>query len=316
MPLSLEQYVCEYLDTRGLPWPTRPKIEPVKAKPSLHALPLKAVMWNVYGTLLAIPTGELQYEAQLDFVTDAALDKTIQEFKMWGSMSRKPGAPAAYMKELFKKAYDQLRLAGAGKEKNPELLCERIWENIVGKLTGNDYKFDSGMYGPLPEFVKKVAYFYHASIQGTGCYDGAAEALEAVSSRGIKQGLLADAQCFTVAQLTRGLKAQNERADVSRWLPGSLRVLSFDHKAKKPSETLWQAAIKSLAAQGVSPAETLHVGSSIARDIAPAKKHGFRTALFAGDKGSLQATPDQLKDAATRPDAMITELAQVAELLP
>jgi FMN phosphatase YigB (HAD superfamily) len=316
MPLSLEQYVCEYLDTRGLPWPARPKVEPVKAKPGLPTLPVKAVMWTVYGTLLAIPSGELQYEAQIDFVTDAALEKTIQEFKMWGSMSRKPGAPAAYMKELFKKAYDQLRLAGAGKEKHPELLCERIWENIVNKLMGNEYKYDGAMYGPLSEFVKKIAYFYHASIQGAGCYDGAADALEMVASRGAKQGLLADAQCFTVAQLTRSLKTQNEHADVSRWLPGSLRVLSFDHKAKKPSDTLWNAAVKTLAAQGVSPAETLHVGSSIARDIAPAKKLGFRTALFAGDKGSLQATPDQLKDPSTRPDAMITELAQVAELLP
>jgi hypothetical protein len=316
MPLSLEQYVCEYLDTRGLPWPARPKIEPVKAKPSLQPLPVKAVMWNVYGTLLAIPTGELQYEAQIDFITDAALDKTIQEFKMWGSMSRKPGAPAAYMKELFKKAYDQLRLAGAGREKHPELLCERIWENIVGKLMGNEYKYDGAMYGPLSEFVKKIAYFYHASIQGTGCYDGAAETLEIVASRGIKQGLIADAQCFTMAQLTRGLKSQNENADVSRWIPGSLRVLSFDHKAKKQSETLWQAAIKALAAQGISPQETLHIGSSIARDIAPAKKLGFRTALFAGDKGSLQATADQLKDTALRPDAMLTELAQVADLIP
>ena len=316
MALSLEQYVCEYLDTRGLPWPAMPKVEPVKAKPSLQKLPVKAVMWNVYGTLLAIPTGELQYEAQIDFVTDAALDKTIQEFKMWASMSRKPGTPAAYMKELFKKAYDALRLAGAGKEKYPELICERIWENIVGKLVGNEYKYDGAMYGPLPEFVKKIAYFYHASIQGTGCYEGAATALETVTSSGLKQGLLADGQCFTVPQLARGLKVQDSHAEVSRLLPGSLRVLSFDHKAKKQSETLWNAAIKALATQGVSPAETLHIGSSIARDIAPAKKHGFKTALFAGDKASLQATPEQLKDATTRPDAMLTELAQVAELLP
>jgi FMN phosphatase YigB (HAD superfamily) len=316
MSLSLEQYVCEYLDTRGLPWPAMPKVEPVKAKPSLHKLPVKAVMWNVYGTLLAIPTGELQYEAQLEFVTDAALDKTIQEFKMWGSMSRKPGAPAAYMKELFKKAYDALRLAGAGKEKHPELLTERIWDNIVNKLMGNEYKFDGGMYGPLSEYVKKIAYFYHASIQGTGCYEGAAAALQAVSSAGIKQGLLADAQCFTVAQLTRNLKAQDPDADVSRLLPGSLRVLSCDHKAKKPSDTLWQASIKALATQGVSPSETLHVGSSLTRDIGPAKKLGFKTALFAGDKTSLQATAEQLKDPLYRPDAMITELAQVAELLP
>ena len=60
----------------------------------------------------------------------------------------------------------------------------------------------------------------------------------------------------------------------------------------------------------------LHVGSHLTRDIAPAKRLGFRTALFAGDRHSLVATPEQLKDPALRPDALITELPQVLELLP
>jgi FMN phosphatase YigB (HAD superfamily) len=56
------------------------------------------------------------------------------------------------------------------------------------------------------------------------------------------------------------------------------------------------------------------VGSNLARDIAPAKKAGFRTALFAGDKHSLGATPEQLKDPVYRPDVMLTELTQVMEV--
>ena len=60
----------------------------------------------------------------------------------------------------------------------------------------------------------------------------------------------------------------------------------------------------------------LHVGSSLARDIAPAKKFGLRTALFAGDKASLVvADKAQLKDPATRPDVMLTDLAQIADVL-
>jgi FMN phosphatase YigB (HAD superfamily) len=57
------------------------------------------------------------------------------------------------------------------------------------------------------------------------------------------------------------------------------------------------------------------VGSSLSRDIAPAKKHGFRTALFAGDKASLSATSEQLKDPTHRPDVMLTELSQVLEVV-
>ena len=70
-----------------------------------------------------------------------------------------------------------------------------------------------------------------------------------------------------------------------------------------------------LAARGVKPADVLHVGSSLDRDIAPAKKYGMRTGLFAGDKASLAADPDRLKDPATRPDVLLTELTQIADVV-
>jgi hypothetical protein len=48
----------------------------------------------------------------------------------------------------------------------------------------------------------------------------------------------------------------------------------------------------------------------------PAKRLGVRTALFAGDKESLRASPEQLKDSASRPDVLLTELTQIAHVLP
>ena len=316
MSLSLEQYVLSYLDTRGLPWPAMPKVDAPKARPHLELLPVKAVLWTVYGTLLAVPGGELAFEPALDFVMDAALDKTITEFKMWHSMSRKPGAPAAYMKELFRKALTQLQLAGSGGEKYPEVAAERVWDDIVKKLVLKEYAYDASTYGGFDDFTKKVAYFYHASIQGCGAYPHAADALRLVADGGRVQGLLADGQCFTAAQLQRGLNAQSPDFPLTNCVPVKFRFLSSEHKARKPSETLFRAALATLAARGIAPHEVLHVGSSLARDIAPAKRHGFRTALFAGDKASLVvADKAALKDPATRPDVLLTDLAQLADVL-
>jgi FMN phosphatase YigB (HAD superfamily) len=315
MPLTLEQYV-ERLDSRtDLPWPVAPKIDPPKAKPALHTMPVKAVFWTVYGTLVAIPQGELLFEHPQEFVTAAALDKLIKEFKMWQSMSRKPGAPSEYMKELFNKALTVLKMSGGGGEKFPEVQTERVWDDIVKKLFQKDYSFDAATYGSMNEYVKKIAYFYHASIQGTGPYPGAADTLKLLAERGIVQGLLADGQCFTAGQLQRCLKQQDPDFDLSAVIAPAMRIISADKKARKPSETLFKAAIAAAGAKNISPSEVLHVGSNLARDIGPAKKHGFRTALFAGDKNSLSATPEQLKDPALRPDALITELPQVLELI-
>src|SRR5436305_1929396 len=142
MALTLEQY-ASYLDTRELPWPAAPEIDRPKAKPHLAKLKgIRAVLWNVYGTLLNIFSGELLFEHPQKMLMDIALDKTVQEFKMWGSMSRKPGQPSEYMGEIYRRVLSDLRLAPSPGEKHPEILSERIWEAVLKKLNQKGYKYD------------------------------------------------------------------------------------------------------------------------------------------------------------------------------
>ncbi len=316
MALTLEQY-ADYLDTRrDLPWPAPPQADPPRAKPHLTPLPgLRAVLWNAYGTLLAIPGGELLFEHPQKFVMEIALDKTVQEFKMWGSMSRKPGQPSEYLGQMYAKVLEEQRMVPGGAERYPEVLADRVWEAILKKLLQKDYRFDAGFFGALNEFSQKVAYFFHASLQGTACYDGAADAFRAVKDAGLTQGLLGDGQCFTKVQLQRGLSRQDPTAKLEMLLDADASVLSCDVRGKKPSERLFKQALAGLAQRGITPGQVLHVGSRLQQDLIPARRLGMRTALFAGDRASLQATPEQLKDQNTRPDALLTELSQIAEVI-
>jgi len=315
MPLTLEQY-ASYLDTRNLSWPAAPEVEPLKAKPHLKRRPrVRAVLWNVYGTLLAISGGELYFEHPQQLLMDVALDKTVQEFKMWGSMTRKPGQPGEYLGQIYSLVLAEQRCVTTAGEKHPEAVAERVWEAIIKKLFQKEYKFDTNFYGALNEFSRKVAYFFHASLQGTGCYPGAAQALRTVAGAGLVQGLLADGQCFTCVQLQRGLAAQDPDARLDELVPEELRFLSCDVRARKPSERLFRHALQALADRGIAPREVLHVGSRLRADLVPARRLGMKTALFAGDKASLQATPEQLKERALRPDVLLTELSQIADVV-
>jgi FMN phosphatase YigB (HAD superfamily) len=316
MPLTLEQYAT-YLDTRELPWPAAPAVKRPKAKPHLKQLPdVRVVLWNVYGTLLNIVGGELYFEHPQPLIMSVALDKTLQEFKMWASMSRKPGQPAEYLGQIYQLArLEQQRETIDSGEKYPEMSADKIWESIIKKLFAKDYQFDAGFFGSLNEFSRKVAYFFHAGLQGTACYPGAAEALRHVAAKKLTQGLLADGQCFTVMQLQRGLAAQDENARLDDLIAADKRWLSYEVRAKKPSESLFRAATNALLEQGIEPPEILHVGSRLEEDIAPAKRLGMRTALFAGDKASLRATKKQVKDKSSRPDVMLTELNQIVEVI-
>jgi FMN phosphatase YigB (HAD superfamily) len=315
MPLTLEQYAT-WLDRRELPWPAPPPVEAPKARPHRARLPgVRAVLWNAYGTLLAIPFGELLFEHPQPFVMQMALEKSIAEFKMWASMSRKPGQPSEYMDYLYRAQLDEQRLAPSPGEKYPEILADRIWEGIIKKLFQKEYTFDAGFYGSLNEYSRKIAYFFHASLQGTACYPGADRALRSVAAAGLVQGLCADGQCFTGVQLQRGLDALDNSVRLDDLIPADLQVFSCDLRGKKPSERLFREALERLETRGIEPEEVLHVGARVEKDLLPAKRLGLRTALFAGDRAALAATPEQLKDPATKPDVLLTELAQIADVV-
>jgi FMN phosphatase YigB (HAD superfamily) len=315
MPLTLQQYVA-YLDMRGATWPAPPLIKPPKAKPRLIKLPqIRAVTWNVYGTLLAISGGELLFEHPTAFIMETAVDKTIQEFKMWASMSRKPGQPADYVRQIYANLADEQRFIPANVEKCPEIAADRLWESLIKKLLQKDYQFDAEFYGSLNEYSRKVAYFFHASLQGTACYPGAAEAMRQVKKAGLVQGLLADGQCFTAAQLQRGLSQQDPTATLDECVEPSLRVFSYEMRARKPSKQIFRQSLNVLAQKGILPEQVLHIGSRLQHDLVPARRVGMHTGLFAGDKASLQASVEQLKESSNRPDVLLTDLRQIAEVI-
>jgi FMN phosphatase YigB (HAD superfamily) len=315
MALTLLQY-ADYLDTRDLPWPAPPKIHCLEAQPRLIRLPgLKAVTWSVYGTLLAIQGGELWFEHPDPFVMYTALSKTIQEFKMWGCMSRKPGQPADHLKQVYTDLLVKQKLQPSGGEKYPELQSDLLWEAFIKRLLQNDYTFNAGFFGALNEFSRKVAYFFHASIQGTAAYPGAVLALRQVKSLGLVQGIIANTQCFTLVQLERALLKQDAGARLDDLIDPGIRACSHELRARQPSEKLFRSGLQALAKGGISPHEVLHIGSHVSLDVIPARRIGMRTALFARDKSSEESANEEPKGMTGRPDVVMTDLLQLSEVI-
>jgi FMN phosphatase YigB (HAD superfamily) len=317
MPLNLEQY-ARFLDGRAdLLWPAAPEAQAPKAKPHLKKLPdIRAVTFSVYGTLVAIAAGELYLVHPQKFIMETALEKTIQEFKMWQSMSRKPGKPSEYMGKMYTEDLEKVRIArGTGNERYPEVRSDEIWQLIVRRLMKNEYQFDAPFYGSLEQLCEKISYFFHSSLQGTGPQAGAYAAMKALHERGLVLGLVADAQCFTTVQLLRALGRQGKLSHPSELFDTEIMALSFEVGARKPSERLFRDLIGKLAPRDIAPNQVLHVGSNLPNDVTPARRLGFRTALFAGDKSSVVATKEQLNEPTSRPDVLVTELSQIADMV-
>ena len=316
MAKSLQEY-ADWLDERKLLWPVAPRPVPASATPSTRPLPdLRGVTWAIYGTLLTIADGRLLLQHPQQIRMQVALEKTIHEFNMWNSMSRKPGAPWEYMLQQFTRLVEDGQLASSGRKgETAELNLAGLWQTLISRLGKKEYSYDEDLYGDLDEFSEKVAYFFHSCLQGVAAAPQALPALQAVAAAGLAQGLVGDAQPFTLVQLTRALRPQGVLPPLGRLFQPGCLSLSFREGYRQPSQALFEKSVAGFAALGIAPEQVLHIGSRLQDDLAVAKSFGFRTALYAGDKLSLQASSADFKNVALRPDRILTDLAQVRQIL-
>lgn len=316
MPKSLAEYL-DWLDERGVRRPQPPAFEPAKARPASDPIPgLKAVIWSVYGTLLRISDGEPRQIVDDEFRMQIALEKTLEEFKMWQSMTRKPGAPWKYLDRQYRDLLEELRLqAVVPKGEIPEIDSSLVWKRLIERLMKKDFEWDRSLYGDEDGLSQKMATFFHLGLQGVEAMPGAAQAVASVRRAGLVQGLLADGQCFTLVQLLRHLRGPGKLEPAGGTFANDVVVFSFREGVRKPSTSLYRTCAERLERRGIAPEAAIYVSNVLRGDMDVAKSFGFRTALLACDQLGLRANPNDLKDSSCRPDRLIASPEQIETLI-
>ncbi|MFG0332472.1 MAG: HAD family hydrolase [Maioricimonas sp. JB049] len=317
MSKTIQEYL-DWLDERDdLRWPQPPAPSPLKATPYLKPLSgIRLVSFSVYGTLLRIDAGQLFHIHPQPLRMQIALEKTIEEFNMWNSMSRKPGQPWEYMLQQYTRLVEEERMVSTPKKGDtPEVSSARVWAKLIDRLVRNEYQYDEGFYGDLDELSEKVAYFFHASLQGVAAADEALWTLQTLSSAGLRAGLLADGQVFTLAQLLRALRGQGTIQSLGDLFASDSITLSHSLRLRKPSPGMFAAAAERFRQMGIEPHEVLHVSHRLQDDLSVARQTGFRTALLAADAVCCQVSAAEVKQAEVKPDRLLTKLSQVRHLL-
>lgn len=316
MSLSLAEY-ADSLASRDLIWPRVMPPKPVKARPSIKPLPgVRAVLWDVYGTLLRTTDGRFDLFPEPEVRLQVALDKTIHEFNMWHSMYRKPGPPWQSMIGQYREYADRLGMAApklAGDYTDINLTV--IWAQIINRLFDKEYTYDEDIYGDVPELAEKVAYFFHSNLQATEARSGALQAMQQLHEAGIVQGIVADGQIFTKVQLLRGLMDQGLSVPLPELIRPSLTLYSCQMGIRKPSRSLFRYSVEQLQAAGLEPDQVLHVSCRLETDLVPARHEGMKTALLACEKTGLEAPANLIKDPQSRPDRLLTDIGQITSVV-
>ncbi|QDU80541.1 hypothetical protein Pla110_22720 [Polystyrenella longa] len=315
MGLSLDKYI-DFLEKQNRNWPKAPPRKPVKAKPMLRVLPgIRAVCWENYGTLIRIADGELGHRTIHPMPLQVALGKTIQQYNMWNSMVRKPGEPWEVLLPQYEKLLEEQQMMGVRKGDVPETDSAVVWKKILERLVERDYQYDVRLMGELDEFSEKVAYFFHACLQGVEAESEASDIIESIHNAGMPQGLADNGQKFTFAQTLRQFRRQGRLNSPEKVLSRSLSVFSIDLGIRATSANFFKQVAERFSNAGISPHEVVYIGSKLQDRLALARQTGFRTVLYAGDVGSLQATNEGLRDPQTKPDCLITDLIQMKQVL-
>ena len=317
MAHSLQEY-CDWLDERDdLIWPKPPKIVPAKATAFLKPLSgIQGVVWNIYGTLMRITDGEFLLMHDQKMRMEIALEKTIKEFNMWNSMTRKPAAPWESMLSQLTTIIENKGMVGTtAKGEYPHVDLSDVWLTLIDRLERNEYSWDESFYGNMDELSQKVAYFYHSSLQGVEASPYALNALVYVAKLGLKQGILADAQSFSIVRMLRAFRHDGKLPILGKLVAPECMILSCHEGVRKPSPSMYESCLEGFEQFGIEPEEILYISNQLSKDLTVAKSLGMRTALFAGDKLSLRASAKVVRDKKRKPDRILTDLAQIREIL-
>jgi FMN phosphatase YigB (HAD superfamily)/glycosyltransferase involved in cell wall biosynthesis len=213
----------------------------------------RAVIFDVYGTLLDAPFGGVR--------PDPAADPAILSFLENDMKPEVRQSPSTALAALVAREHAQARKAG---EAFPEINLVALWAELL----------DRPADAALARLVADIEDTWHPATP----MPGVADMLRRLAAAGIPCGLLSNAQANVWQQL----------GPLAPAFAGDLCVFSHPFLRAKPSPALFVEIIRRLARRGIDPRDAWFIGNDPAKDIAPAKSAGFRTAIF----GPLTADAD------------------------
>lgn len=275
-----------------IPTDTAPRLDPVAG--------IRAVVFDIYGTLFASGSGDVGTVAE--HTGTAALYATLDAAGVLA-----PGAghlDAGVMDQVIREDHAASRDRGI---EFPEVDILHIWRQLLNRL-GSAVRTDVADERTL----RLLAMDYECRTNPVWPMPGLEGTLGELERRDLPLGIVSNAQFYTPLLFPALLKENLP----SLGFDPALCAFSYRLGEAKPSLRLFQEVLEPMKSRhGIEPDQILYVGNDLLKDIWPASRLGLRTVLFAGDQRSLRWREDDPRCADTRPDAVITQLAQLQDIL-
>jgi putative hydrolase of the HAD superfamily len=263
----------------------------------------RAVIFDIYGTLFISAAGDIGKDSAQH--SAEAFSKALAD----SGIPAVPDAEQAVRAgEIFREQILEWhkRLKSLGVDFPEVDICE-IWERVLDSL-GIMKKYGSVSH----EQIMLLAVSYECRTNPVWPMPGAARLLESLKRKGIKTGIISNAQFYTPlmfeALLGKSVEEYGFQQDLCTW---SWRV-----GVAKPSLEMFRPVNNVIQDRyGIRSESVMYVGNDMLKDILPAQQTGWKTALFAGDRRSPRMREDDPRVKETRPWCTITALDQLSVLM-
>ncbi len=278
--------------------------QPTGQAPRLPRLDgVRAVLFDVYGTLLVSGSGDVGTAAATDSAT--ALVEALAGAGCPAASADAGPAGVTALDEAVRESHARARADGVDW---PEVEIRDVWRAVLDRLAAD------GLVGAAvaSDCVERLAVEYECRVNPTWPMPDAAATLDLLRTRGLRLGIVSNAQFYTPLLFEALL---DEPPEALGFAP-ALCSWSYRVGAAKPSLRMFEAPLRALAVDGITAGETLYVGNDMRNDVWTAARAGCRTALFAGDRRSLRLREDDPNVAGWSPDVVLTDLRSLGEVLP
>jgi putative hydrolase of the HAD superfamily len=265
---------------------------------------IQAVLFDIYGTLFVSGSGDVGTAAAKD--TAEALEEALAAAGFEGNLNQAGELGKDLLKSVILDWHEAARYAGTD---YPEVEITEIWCRVVDEL--RQEKLLTSHVGNPVQF-QQLALEYECRVNPVFPMPGCLDTLSQLSKQDVTLGIVSNAQFYTPLMFPAFFEKSIEQLGFDP----ECCIWSYKELKAKPSSELFPKVGRTLKKKyGIELHDTVYVGNDMLNDIYCASEAGCRTVLFAGDRRSLRMRENDERCLAVQPDAVITSLSQLLEML-
>lgn len=241
---------------------------------SKNKKPIKALIFDIYGTILKQNVGDL--EDSIDFKNSIKLLRSFKRIKnKYKNSNNKLDASAEELKNLYlkyiNKSHNQSKAKGI---KNPEVKIEKIWHSILKDINHRQKNNKN--------FWFEIADYHQQYIAKRTLYPNIEKVLKYAIDNNLKLGIISNAQFYTITDLINLLKTKKEFKNIKsvfEIFTKDISLFSYKLGFSKPNPKVFKIMKTNLKKYSIDMDETLFIGNDILNDIYCGNKSGMQTCL-------------------------------------